>query len=278
MKYSSVYFLPSSITSMKIDLEKLTGEIQRFGKEDLSDILHFAATSLKSIFECHMVRVYLEDLHQGILICQYMTEQKRPLEPQITKFISPRDSITSQAFYENKVIRTWKLPEGFIKSRNPFEKMSGIKSSVVFPIIHELRPIGTMTLDWEKEGKFISSEKIAAVNSFLANISMVIDRAKRFHQQISFSRHLDLARKKEAAWMIIRSAVKLIDKIALASVFIPASLKFSKLNEVNPTDLVEIIAVYSRNKEDLPKYLDKTLPKPSKNWSDPSLGISFLGL
>jgi len=244
---------------MKIDLEKLTEEIQRFGKEDLSDILHFTATSLKSIFECHMVRVYLEDLHQGILICQYMTEQKRSLEQQITKFISPRDSITSQAFYENKVIRTWKLPEGFIKYRNPFEKMSGIKSSIVFPITHELRPIGTMTLDWEKEGKFISSEKIAAVNSFLANISMVIDRAKRFHQQISFSRHLDLARKKEAAWMIVRSAVKLIDKVALASVFIPASLKFSKLNQVNPTDLVEIIAVYSRNKEDLPKYLDKEM-------------------
>ncbi len=244
---------------MKIDLEKLAEEIQRFGKEDLSDILHFAATGLKSIFECHMVRVYLEDLHQGILICQYMTEQKRPLEQQITKFISPRDSITSQAFYENKVIRTWKLPEGFIKYRNPFEKMSGIKSSVVFPIVHELRPIGTMTLDWEKEGKFISSEKITAVNNFLENISIVIDRAKRFHQQISFSRHLDLARKKEAAWMIVRSAVKLIDKVALASVFIPASLKFSKSNQINPTDLVEIIAVYSKNKEDLPKYLDKEM-------------------
>ena len=161
----------------------------------------------------------------------------------------PRDSITSQAFYENKIIRSWNLPEGFIKYRNPFEKMSGIKASVVFPIIHELRPIGTLTLDWEKEGKFISNEKIDAVNNFLANISMVIDRAKRFHQQISFSRHLDVARKKEAAWMIVRSAVKLIDKVALASVFIPASSKFSKLNPVNPTDLVEIIAVYSKKKK-----------------------------
>ena len=244
---------------MRNALQKLTEQIQAFGKENLSDILHYTAKGLKSIFECLMVRVYLEDLHQGILICQHMTDNKNPYEQQITKFISPRDSITSQAFYENKIIRSWNLTEGFIKYRNPFEKMSGIKASVVFPITHELRPIGTLTLDWEREGKFISNEKIDTVNNFLANISMVIDRAKRFHQQISFSRHLDVARKKEAAWMIVRSAVKLIDKVALASVFIPASSKFSKLNPVNPTDLVEIIAVYSKNKEDVPLYLDNEI-------------------
>ena len=244
---------------MRNDLQKLTEQIQVFGKENLSDILHYTSIGLKSIFGCLMVRVYLEDLHQGILICQYMTDNKNPYEQQITKFISPRDSITSQAFYENKIIRSWNLPEGFIKYRNPFEKMSGIKTSVVFPITNELRPIGTLTLDWGREGKFISNEKIEEVNNFLTNISMVIDRAKRFHQQISFSRHLDVARKKEAAWMIVRSAVKLIDKVALASVFVPASSKFSKLNPVNPTDLVEIIAVYSKNKEDVPLYLDKEI-------------------
>ena len=244
---------------MRNDLLNLTEQIQAFGKENLPDILHYTAIGLKSIFDCLMVRVYLEDLHQGILICQHMTDNKNPYEQQITKFISPRDSITSQAFYENKVIRSWDLPEGFVKYRNPFEKMSGIKTSVVFPITYELRPIGSLTLDWEREGKFISNEKIDRVNSFIADISMVIDRAKRFHQQISFSRQLDVARKKEAAWMIVRSAVKLIDKVALASVFIPASSKFSKLNPVTPTDLVEIIAVYSKNKEDVPLYLDKEI-------------------
>ena len=244
---------------MRNDLQKLTEQIQVFGKENLSDILHYTAIGLKSIFGCLMVRVYLEDLHQGILICQYMTNNKKPYEQQITKFISPRDSITSQSFYENKIIRSWNLSEWFIKNRNPFEKMSGIKTSVVFPITHELRPIGTLTLDWERDGKFISNENIDEVNNFLTNISMVLDRAKRFHQQISFSRNLDVARKKEAAWMIVRSAVKLIDKVALASVFIPASSKFSKLKPVNPTDLVEIIAVYSKNKEDVPLYLDKEI-------------------
>jgi len=242
---------------MDKDLEKLGHKIQVFGKENLSDILHYTAVGLKSLFDCHMVRIYLEDLHQGILICQYMTDQKHPDKRQITQFISPRDSITSQAFYENKVILSWTLPEGFIKYRNPFEKISGIQSSVVFPIVHELRPIGTLTLDWQEEGAFVSTANVEAVNEFLTKISTVMDRAKRFHQKISFSRHLDLARKKEAAWMIVRSAVKLIDKLCLASVLVPASTKDPKSSPTNPTDIVEVLAVYSKDREDASVYMNK---------------------
>ena len=242
---------------MDQNLKKLAEKIQVFGKENLSDILHYTAVGLKSFFECHIVRIYLEDLHQGILICQYMTDQKHPDERQITQFISPRDSITSQAFYENKVILSWTLPEGFIKYRNPFEKISGIQSSVVFPIVHELRPIGTLTLDWQEEGEFISNANVDEVNNFLTKISTVMDRAKRFHQKISFSRHLDLARKKEAAWMIVRSAVKLIDKLCLASVLVPASTKDPKSSPTNPTDIVEVMAVYSKDREDGSVYMNK---------------------
>ena len=57
----------------------------------------------------------------------------------------------------------------------------------------------------------------------VGRIGAIIDRAKQFHQQISFSRHLDLARKKEGTWMMLRSAVKLIDKLTLASVLVPAN-------------------------------------------------------
>ncbi len=78
-------------------LSFLAKKIQAFGKENLSDILHYTAVGLKSLFECHTVRINLEDLHQGILICQYMTEQKHPDERQITKFISHRNSIISQS-------------------------------------------------------------------------------------------------------------------------------------------------------------------------------------
>ncbi|MBT7521504.1 MAG: hypothetical protein HN646_04460, partial [Nitrospina sp.] len=46
---------------MKDGLQKLTDQIKTFGKENLSDILHYTAMGLKSMIGCHMVRVYLED-------------------------------------------------------------------------------------------------------------------------------------------------------------------------------------------------------------------------
>ena len=125
--------------------------------------------------------------------------------------------------------------------QNPFEKLSQIKATAVFPISHQFRPIGTLSLDWGKEGEFLDEDQLKDVTDFLSEISSVLDRAKRFHQKISFSRHLDLARKKEAAWRMMRSAVQLIDKLTLASVWIPSK---------KPSDSVEILAAFSKNQED----------------------------
>ena len=125
--------------------------------------------------------------------------------------------------------------------QNPFEKLSQIKATAVFPISHQFRPIGTLSLDWGKEGEFLDEDQLKDVTGFLSEISSVLDRAKRFHQKISFSRHLDLARKKEAAWRMMRSAVQLIDKLTLASVWIPSK---------KPSDSVEILAAFSKNQED----------------------------
>ena len=229
-------------------LEKLTKLISILGKESLFEILHLIGSHLKIIYNCKMVRVNLEDLYEGMLVCQYVTGQNRP-EP-ITKFISPEESLISQAFINNEVVLSWKLPDGFAKVQNPFEKLSGINATSVFPITHRLRPIGTISLDWEEEGEFLSNEQIEEILNFLSEVSGVLDRAKRFHQKISFSRHLDLARKKEAAWRMMRSSVQLIDKLALASVWVPSSTQNPKSKTQKPSDRVEILAAFSKNKED----------------------------
>ena len=220
-------------------LQKLKTSILKLGKESLFEILHLIGSQLKDLYSCKMVRVNLEDLYEGMLVCQYVTGQKRP-EPN-TKFISPEASVISQAFLNNEVVLSWKLPDGFAKVQNPFEKLSQIKATAVFPISHQFRPIGTLSLDWGKEGEFLDEDQLKDVTDFLSEISSVLDRAKRFHQKISFSRHLDLARKKEAAWRMMRSAVQLIDKLTLASVWIPSK---------KSSDSVEILAAFSKNQED----------------------------
>jgi transcriptional regulator with GAF, ATPase, and Fis domain len=222
--------------------------ISRYGKESLPEILHHIATKLKKLYRCKMVRIYLEDLYEGMLICQYVTDQNKPKEQHITKFVSPEASIISQAFLNNEVVFSWDWPDKFAKLQNPFEKLAGIKATAVFPITHQFRPIGTISLDWGKAGEFLDGKQKKDIVNFLGETSVTIDRAKRFHQKLSFSRHLDLARKKEAAWMMMRSAVQLIDKLALASVWVPSYIQNPKSRELS--NRVEILAAFSKNKED----------------------------
>ena len=137
-----------------MSLHYIKTSISKLGKESLFEILHIAGSQLKNLYNCKMVRVNLEDLYEGMLVCEYVTGQSRP-EP-ITKFISPEDSLISQAFLNNEVVLSWNLPGGFAKIQNPFEKLSEIKATAVFPISHQFRPIGTLSLDWGEEGEFLN--------------------------------------------------------------------------------------------------------------------------
>ena len=48
----------------------------------------------------------------------------------------------------------------------------------------------------------------------------VIDQARKYHQQIVLARYVDEEKKKAAAVYMVKSAVRLIDKLALASVLV----------------------------------------------------------
>ncbi len=242
---------------MTTNLQKLSRTLSNFEKENLSEILHLLATDLKNIYRCDSVRIYLEDLYEGMLICNYVTGQNQPDLHRITKYISPKESITSKAFYENTVVVSWDVPGGFSSFRNPLEALSNIKSTAVFPITYQMRPIGTLSLDWNEEGKFLTAEEIEAITRFLGENSPIIEKAKRYHQNISFSRHLDTARKKDGAWLMMRSAVNLIENLTLASVLVPVSQIQPPQKSGSPSDLVEILAVFSQKFEHANIYNNK---------------------
>lgn len=242
---------------MANDLQKLNLTLSSYEKENLSEILHLLATGLKSAYHCDSVRIYLEDLYEGMLICNYVTGQNLPDQHRITKYISPKESITSKAFYENSVVVSWDIPSGFSSFRNPLETLSNIKSTAVFPITYQMRPIGTLSLDWNEEGEFLTVEEIEEITHFLGENSPIVEKAKRYHQNISFSRHLDTARKKDGAWLMMRSAVNLIENLALASVLVPVSQNQVPQKSGSPSDLVEILAVYSQKFEHASIYNNK---------------------
>lgn len=235
---------------MLTEFEKLNHTLQGFAKENLSDILHYTATGLKNIYDCQFLRIYLEDLYEGMLICQYVAGENPSAEQPVTQFIAPQKSLMVRSFFENESIMSWDANLQTGDNEDPFDKLSGVKSSAIFPISHQLRPIGTLSLDWQEEGIHLTKEQVQEIQVFLSENSGVIDRAKRFHQQISFSNHLDLARKKEAAWRMVRSAVKLIDSLSLASVLVPSSTQNPITNSKTPTDWLEVMAVFSKDKND----------------------------
>ena len=242
---------------MTATLQKLSLTLSNYEKENLSEILHLLATGLRGAYRCDSVRIYLEDLYEGMLICNYVTGQDLPDQHRITKYISPKESITSKAFYENAVVVSWDIPGGFSSFRNPLEKLSNIQSTAVFPITYQMRPIGTLSLDWNQDGEFLTAGEIEEITRFLGESSPIIEKAKRYHQNISFSRHLDTARKKDGAWLMMRSAVNLIENLTLASVLVPVSQTQPPQKNGSPSDLLEILAVYSQKFEHASIYNNK---------------------
>ncbi len=230
-------------------LSRLSQSLQKYGKENLAEIVHFMAAGLRELFGCDQVRVYLEDLYEGMLICHYVTGQNPDQDSQAPQFISPKNSIISQSFYQNQPILSWQLEKDIPKNLGPVEKVSGIKASATFPIASDSCPIGVLSLDWKKTGDYLHNDQIQTMRDFLAENSTVIIKAKNFHQKINFSKHLDLARKKEAVSKMVRSAVNLIDKLTLASVLVPSVTQSTQEEANTPDDLVEVLATYSKNEE-----------------------------
>ena len=101
---------------MIVPLSKLSKSLQKYGKENLADIVHFLAVGLKESFQCDQVRVYLEDLYEGMLICHYATGQGLNQANQAPQFISPKKSIISRSFYQNKAVLSWRPEKDFSKN------------------------------------------------------------------------------------------------------------------------------------------------------------------
>lgn len=58
---------------------------------------------------------------------------------------------------------------------------------------------------------------------FATAIADSLDQARKYHQQILLTRRVEEYKKREAAAFMVKSAVRLIDRLSLASVLVPAT-------------------------------------------------------
>ncbi|HBT82502.1 MAG: Fis family transcriptional regulator [Desulfuromonadales bacterium GWD2_61_12] len=225
-------------------LNALTAKIASYGKENLADILHVLVEAVTLIARQNRCRIYLEDLTGGVLTCAAASglqaaairEQAFPINAM--DYLVSRVYITQEATFVEDVAA---YPSPF--ARELAERFS-IRATAHFPLLHQSRAVGVVCVDSGRRGQLPAAEQRQQLRRFLDETAAIIDQARKYHQQIVLARRVDEAKKKEAAFTMVKSAVRLIDKLSLASVLVP-----SPLGPGTGEEGLQILASYSKERE-----------------------------
>lgn len=232
----------------------LKEKINSYGKENLHEILHFVSEGVKGVFGTPNSRIYLEDLTEGVLICAYARGEREADIRGTSYFIDPKKSLVSRAFVEKRPYLAQSLRNSKMEIEEEFARKFGIRSSAIMPIIYEDVAIGVLCIDGSQEGRVIKPYQLRVLMDFLSAIAPSINIARKHHQHVQLAKQVDKARKREAAFLMVRSAVKLVDKLSLASVLVPEEEYAGHGRQ----PYLEILAAYTRDPGHMSIYEDKT--------------------
>jgi transcriptional regulator with GAF, ATPase, and Fis domain len=220
----------------------LRSKIVTYGKENQGELLYALTEGAQLLSGNERVRIYLEDLTRGALSCVHASG---PWEKELRETTFPivsTESVVSGVFtsQNSTEFKTSRDPELLVD--NDFANRFGFCSSYVTPIVSLGKSIGVLCIDQEKSGQTLSAlvrSQLADFTDFIANR---LDQARIYHQQVQLVRRLEEFRTREAASMMVRSAVQLVKKISLASVLILSPRDES-------TFLLKILASYSGDEQ-----------------------------
>lgn len=195
--------------------------IAAYGKENLGELLYALAESAKQLSGCEQVRIYLEDLTRGTLACVHATG---PLGKELIETTFPiisKDAIISRVFVSQAPL-DFKL-SGTPKSSLDHESAIRFKlrSSYVMPVVSLGKSIGVLCIDQDHPGEVVSGRAKRQLADLSDIVATPLDQARIYHQQIRLARRLEEYKTREAAGMMVKSAVKLIEKVSLAAVLVP---------------------------------------------------------
>jgi len=212
--------------------------IDRFGKENLEEILHKFLEGVR-LLVTGRYRIYLEDLTQGALTCVAAAggEVLRAREKSFP--INDIRYLVAQVYQQQE-----ELPiDDLNQHPDDLPITAGSRragASYLLPITHQGRSIGVLCLDRGRPGQFPSDTSLQQLRQLLTTIAPTLNRARKYHQQLQLARRVDEAKKREAALFMVKSAAHLIEQVELASVLIP--LPASEEQE----GTLQILAAYSK--------------------------------
>jgi transcriptional regulator with GAF, ATPase, and Fis domain len=202
-------------------INQLQEKINGYGKENLEEMLFTAAEGVELVSGDGTIRVYLEDLTKGALSCLYASGRYSTEIKEITFPIISDDALVSRAFVKQSVCNIQDTASQALPLDREMCGRFAISATFLLPIVSQGRSIGVLCIDRDRKGEPAAIRRNDLLNGFVAAISDSIDHAWKYHQQILLARRVEEYKKREAAAFMVKSAVRLIDRIALASVLVP---------------------------------------------------------
>ena len=204
---------------------RLTGKIRAYDKENLDEMLFAAGEGFRLISGTERVRIYLEDLTRGALSCVYASGSFAAEIREITFPIISEQSMISRVLMSGE-------PDGFSNSMSvssnldrEFNDRFTVCASYLFPVVQGGRTFGVVCVDLDRPGDVVSLRHGELLREFTASVAENLNQARKYHQQLLLSRRVDEFKKREAAALMVQSAVRLIEPLALASVLVPADVR-----------------------------------------------------
>jgi len=198
-------------------LTRLGDKLASFGKENLDEMLHLVGEGARLVSGQERVRVYLEDLTRGALSCAYACGRYADDLKGETFPIISAEAAVSRTFVTQEQAEVENPADTGLPLDREFCRRFRIEAMTLIPIANQGKSIGVACIDSP-----LSPDKLATLARFLGRAAEGIDQARKYHQQLLLARRVELYKKREAAGLMVRSAVGLIDGLTLASVLVPA--------------------------------------------------------
>ncbi len=212
---------------MPIDnqLFQLRSKIATYGKENQGELLYSLAEGVQLLSGSRLIRIYMEDLTQGTLSCVHATGAfEKQLRDQPFPIVSS-DAMVSSVFVNQYPI-DYSLSDGQRETGDDqFARQYDFVSSYIMPIVSMGKSIGVLCIDQEQDTSLISGPVKSQLADFAGFMAGRLDQARIYHQQVMLARRLDDLKVREAASMMVRSAVQLVRSVALAAVLVPAKIE-----------------------------------------------------
>ncbi len=210
-------------------LKTLSGKILAYGKENQTELLYVLAEGVRLISGIDLIRIYLEDLISGALTCAFATGSSQTEIQGLSFPIITTDSLVSSVFVSQ-------YPTDFSSKNSISDSLDlsvaerfGTKSGYFMPMVSRGRSIGVLCIDSEDAVLSISGGTKSRLAEFVSQVTERLDEARSYHQQVQLARRLEESKKREAALQMVYSAVRLVEKVALASVLTPIVTEDGKL-------------------------------------------------